>query len=137
MGSKLSGNRTVHPNTQGNRKPTPRQKAAALILVSNPDMPLGEALILAGYSQSAKKNPNLIINSKAITSLKAAYNYELSSRINPRLIARKMKQGINNPDSKVVLEYIKEVKKDLGLSSDQATNAIQINLTGGISELAE
>lgn len=129
-------NKTNHPRGERKQEPTPRQKAAALILTANPDMPLGEALVLAGYSPAVKKNPNAIINSKGINSIKEAYSYEINSRIKPNLPAKRMKEGLKSKDLKVALEFIKEYKKDVGLSSDTIANAIQINLSPELKDLA-
>lgn len=136
MGREKRGNRTNHPTGVRKQEPTPRQRALALILTSNPEMSLGEAVVMAGYAESSRKDPRKLIVTKGVKSLRDAYLFEVSSKITPRIVAKRVQQGVKSPDLKVALEYIKEYKKDFGISTDTATNAIQINLTGDITDLA-
>lgn len=99
-------------------------------------MSLGEAVVMAGYAESSRKDPRKLIVTKGVKSLRDAYLFEVSSKITPRIVAKRVQQGVKSPDLKVALEYIKEYKKDFGISTDTATNAIQINLTGDITDLA-
>ena len=125
--------------TTGKYALSTKQSRAFEIMLKQPELSAYQALIRAGYSKntasSAKAN---FMDRVAVSSMKDQLGYELiRKQVTPKYIAQLTKQGLESKDSKVVLEYIKEVKKDLNISTEATQNAIQINLTGEISKLAE
>lgn len=118
-------------------QPTPRQKALALILATNPDISAAEAIGLAGYSISTQRHPKRALETKNIKSIREAYLYEVSRRITPATVAKRIKEGLKSKDLNTSLKYIQEYKKDFNIATDTASTAIQINLAPELRELAE
>lgn len=99
-----------------------------------------QALIQAGYSPSvATVHARDIINSDGFKTLQKEYHYHLDKMgVDVKLIAEKMRAGIEGEDKKAsVLEYLKETKRDLGLSKDVPDTMIQINISGELQEYAK
>lgn len=102
-------------------------------------MPKSEVLRRAGYNEGAALQSTAVFNSAGIKNLQKEYNYYLDKEgVNTRLLAERMRDGLDGEDKKAsVLEYVKEAKRDLGLSKETPDTMIQINITGDLQEYAK
>ena len=118
---------------------TQLQKRASEIMLANPHIKPKDALLSAGYSpNSLVGGVTKLVDAKGLVNLREVYQYELIKKgITPKLLAKKLKEGLKDPDSKVVLAYSIEAKKDLEIATDTPDTAIQINLGEDISKLAD
>jgi len=134
-------------------KPTKLQKKTLLIKKENPDMPLGKAMIKAGYSKKTAKAPKQNFLARRGTQaaiekwremLREAGLGEMTliRKYKEWIDAVKIKSSLTEPD-KVVPDYETQLKvkddlrRDLGLPIDKGVGpAIQVNVSpilGGIS----
>jgi hypothetical protein len=119
--------------------PTKLQKRAFEIIRENPSIPITKAMIMANYSNGyAKTGQAKLLESKGFANLRDVYQYELVKRgVTPKLLAKKLKEGLKDQDKKTVLAYTIEAKKDLEISKDTPDTAIQINLDSESAKYAE
>lgn len=62
--------------------------------------------------------------------------YELVRKIKPKLLAKRLAEGVKAKDLRVALPYIMEVKKDLVISQNQPDTLVQITMSEELNKLA-
>jgi hypothetical protein len=122
----------------GQWMPSERQRRAIEVRVKYPEKSLYECLILAGYKKNTALNGTAnFIDATAVKNVQELYGYELARQnVTPRLLAKRMREGVKNKDLRLAFQYIQEAKKDLGISKETPDTAIQINLQGELNDYA-
>lgn len=102
-------------------RPTSKQKAAFEHLKTAKS--LQEAMQYAGYSAITSQDPKKnFTDSAGFKVLVNQYRNELKKAgINTKVLAEIQASGLFDDDPKVRLEYLKETKKDFGLSQPDLT----------------
>ena len=122
------------------QQPTMLQKKAFKLLIENPNVAKSKLLEAAGYAAGKKGvNSTQILATEGFKTLQAEYNFHLNQQgVDAQLLAAKMRAGLDGEDKKTsVLEYIKETKRDIGISKEVPDTMIQINLSGELKEFAK
>lgn len=106
--------------------PTPRQKAAFEYIKKTKS--LQEAMISAGYSEKTATHPKQnFVNRVGFQVLLNQYREQLKRvGISIEILAQIQASGLFDEDPKIRLEYLKETKKDLGLSQIDSNANITI-----------
>lgn len=101
----------------GNKvSPSPKQKTAFEYLKTARD--LGEAMRKAGYSEITSTHPKQnLVDTAGFKMLVNQYREELKTAgVNTEIMAKIQAAGLFDKDPKIRLEYLKETKRDFGLS---------------------
>lgn len=91
---------------------------------------LQEAMLKGGYSLSTSTHPKQkLVESAGFKTLLGEYREDLKKAgITKEVLAEIQAEGLFDQDAKVRLEYLKETKKDLGLSSQQEGEKVNLNI---------
>jgi hypothetical protein len=110
-------------------KPTPKQRKAFENIKAG--MSIRDSVLKAGYSKvtalNAKQN---VIDSPGMKTLIEQYRDDLKrSGVTKEVLAEIQAEGLFDQNAAIRLGYLKETKKDLGISVPEVTNQtnIQIN----------
>jgi hypothetical protein len=105
----------------------------------NPSIPITKAMIMSDYSEGYSKTGQAkLLESKGFANLRDVYQYELVKKgVTPKLLAKKLKEGLTDQDKRVVAIYHDKAEKVLELSKDTPDTAIQINLSDEVKEYAQ
>ncbi len=97
-------------------KPTPKQKKTFEHMKKAKS--LQEAMLQGGYSQLTSTHPKQnLIESQGFKVLLEQYREDLvRAGVSSEILAEIQAEGLFDQDAKVRLDYIKETKKDLGIS---------------------
>lgn len=97
-------------------KPTERQKKAFVNIQRG--MNLRDAMLEAGYTkQTSHSAKQKLVDSRGFTELIKEYREDLRrAGITKEVLAEVQAEGLFDQDAKVRLDYLKETKKDLGLT---------------------
>ena len=124
-------------------KPTEKQRKAFETKMNNPDMPLGEAMIQAGYNKITSEAPKQnFVGSRGVEVLREEYKNHLTTLgIGPEKIAKKMAEwldaekvhgSLTEPD-RLVPDYQTQIKagemlrEDLGIKVEKDSILQQFN----------
>jgi hypothetical protein len=118
-------------------KPTKKQQKTFEAKLTNPEMPLGQAMIEGGYSEKSALNPGSnFVDSRGFEVLKDEYKAHLTDLgLNTKKIAEKMVEWIDAqkihsshtepdrlvPDYQTQLKAGEMLKEDLGLKQEKGT----------------
>jgi hypothetical protein len=119
----MKKNKTVKP-TQKQRKAFENIKAG---------MNLKDSLLKAGYSPVTATHPKQnVVDSPGMKSLIEQYREDLmKAGITKEVLAEIQAEGLFDQNAGVRLGYLKETKKDFGLSVDLPTNQTNIQINAG------
>lgn len=124
-------------------KPTEKQRKTFETKMTNPDIPLGKAMELAGYDEKTAMNPKQnFVDSRGVEELRKEYKNHLTQLgLGPAKIAAKMAEwldatkistSLTEPD-KIVNDYQTQLKagemlrEDLGLKVEKESLIQQFN----------
>jgi len=118
-------NKVKVPKKEYKVKPTKRQKEAFKFIASG--MNKRRAMLKAGYSEKSAVNAKQnIMETRGYQELIKEYRDQLKKQgVNSEVLAQVQAKGLDDIDPKVRLDYLRENKKDLGLS--QETKGINIH----------
>lgn len=104
-------------------KPTDRQAKAMEILDNNRGMPVGKAMVQAGYSKASAKNPKNLTKARAVQSIAKANGVTIEQymlNIGQAMIADKQNQftGETTPDYAIRLSANKQAREFIDLEDE-------------------
>lgn len=113
----------MKPKVKYKVKPTDKQAKAMEILDNNRGMPVGKAMIEAGYSKASAKNPKNLTKARAIQSIAKDNGVTIEQymmNIGQAMVAEKQNQftGEINPDHAIRLSANKQAREFIDLEDD-------------------